>query len=94
LAAMMPAMRETERTSPFFSAAVLMRRKVSGDEKRARPTAMARRVVCAFGETLTMCAVPVGVRCGSLESVDRWVEVENGAVRWWVRGGAWKIEWR
>ena len=44
-AAMMPAMRDTERTSPFLLEAERMRERAVGFEKWTVPVAMAVRMV-------------------------------------------------
>ena len=64
MAAIMPAMRETARTSPFFKDAEEIRLSGVGLLKYTVPTAMAVRTVCALAETDTMCAEPEEVRCG------------------------------
>lgn len=62
---MMPAMRETERTSPFLSAAARIAGRVVGEEKCRVARAVAVRAVLGLVEgRWIMWAVEVGVRCG------------------------------
>lgn len=63
-AAMMPAIRDVPRTSPFFKLFERINWRGVGLVKYTVPTAMAVRVVCCLFETLTMCAEPEAVRWG------------------------------
>lgn len=88
LAAMIPAIRETDRTSPFFMrpADVVRREYAVGLENVSVQAAVARREVSFLWVMEVMCTVSEGVRCGS----DGWEAVErseDAAVDWDCSGG-------
>jgi hypothetical protein len=60
---MIPAIRATPRTSPFFSWLERIRGRAVGFEKRIEQMATAVRLVMALEDIGTMWAEPVGVRC-------------------------------
>ncbi|KAE8821909.1 hypothetical protein HRS9139_10572 [Pyrenophora teres f. teres] len=64
LRGMMPAMRDTPSTSPFFALFERMRARGVGLVKETVPTAMAVRMVLVLVEMETMWAEPVLVRWG------------------------------
>jgi hypothetical protein len=61
----MPAMRATERASPFFRVAEIRAACVWGVEKAMVPVAVAVRWVGGLEVMEIICAVEWGVRCGS-----------------------------